>query len=400
MIGTFDYAAPEQLREGAGRRPHRRLRARRRALPGAHRQGPLPARDGRGDDARAPRLAAAVGAERCCRTRPSCSARSCGARWPRTRDDRYPSAGDLGRARSAAVEPTRRARDRAQRRRRRRRRRAIAGHAPLPLPPALAVETGRGPFVGREALLETAGGALTHRGQPASASSCCWPASPGSARRGWRPSSRGAPTTRARPSSTAARTRSRSLPYQPFITALGALRRPPRARCVLPRELALELTELARFVPGAAPPRAGAARDAQRRAGDAPLPAVRGRHADARVRRPRAPGRAAARRPALGRRVDDAAARPPAPGRARRCGCWCSAPRGRSRASCSAACAGSGRSSSIVLTGLTAEETRALVARDDVTSQLRAPADRGDRRATRSSSRRRCAACPRSRSAR
>ncbi len=49
---------------GAGRRPHRRLRARRRALPGDHRQGALPARDRGGDDARAPRLAAAVGAER------------------------------------------------------------------------------------------------------------------------------------------------------------------------------------------------------------------------------------------------------------------------------------------------------------------------------------------------
>ena len=39
------------------------------------------------------------------------------------------------------------------------------------------------------------------------------------------------------------------VPYQPFITALAALRRAPRARSRCRAELALELTELARFVP-------------------------------------------------------------------------------------------------------------------------------------------------------
>ena len=66
VIGTFDYAAPEQLEERRDRRAHRRLRARLRALPGAHRQGPVPARDRRGEDVRPPRRAAAVGARACC----------------------------------------------------------------------------------------------------------------------------------------------------------------------------------------------------------------------------------------------------------------------------------------------------------------------------------------------
>ena len=80
-----------------GRRPHRRLRARLRALPGAHRQGPVPARD-------APR-------RRCSRTstrrrrraeraagRPRVLGEVVRRAMAKDPEERFPSAGDLGRA--------------------------------------------------------------------------------------------------------------------------------------------------------------------------------------------------------------------------------------------------------------------------------------------------------------
>ncbi len=247
--------------------------------------------------------------------------------------DRYPSAGDLGRAALAATQ------DRATTTGERS---VATGDASpdsmlaiaptIPLPPALAVETGRGPFVGRETLLET----LATRYAAAEAGQrqfVLLAGEPGIgktrlatelARRAHR---EGATVLygRSDPESI--------VPYQPFIAALDHYVA-NREQLVLPAELALELTELARFVPGLRKHVPDAARAARRGARDAPLPPLRGRHADARVRRPRAPGGAAARRPALGRRLDARCCSATCSRTRRRCACWCSAPRATSRASC------------------------------------------------------------------
>ena len=306
MIGTFDYAAPEQLREApvdartdvyalgavlyqaiTGKVPYPRETAAATML--AHLDSPPPSVLSVLPDA-SELLGEVV--------------RRAMAKQP---DDRYPSAGDLGRAARAAVGQiavpvTERSVAEGD---------ASPRIAPaVPLPPALAVETGRGPFVGREELLER----LAARFSIAVSGERQFVLLAGDPGIG---KTRLAAEFARRADATVLYGRSDPealLPYQPFITALAHFVS-HRETLVLPREIAGELTELSRFVPELRRHVPEFRRDAQRRAGDAPLPAVRGRQPDARVRRARAPGRAAARRSALGRRVDAAAARPPAPGR-------------------------------------------------------------------------------------
>ena len=268
---------------------------------------------------RAPRRAAAVGATALVPERPRAPRRRRPPAMAKDPADRYPSAGDLGRAALRRRRPTvAGARREPARGRRERTRLTLAGRAAprqrgVPLPPALAVETGAGPFVGRAELLERARGPLRRRRGRRAPVRRCSPASRGSARRGWRPSSPGA---------THARRRDRALrPQRPRVARpLPAVHRPrcstrraPRAAVALPAELDAGADRAGPLRPGAAPARARAARPARRRR--------RRRAATACSRRvtrllafarPRAPGRAAPRRPALGRRVDRAAARPPA----------------------------------------------------------------------------------------
>ena len=117
----------------------------------------------------------------------SCSTRSSSGRWPRTPRDRYPTAGELGARRSAPRRPStapgagrrwsRRAPDTPQRR--------------IPLPPRARRAR---PASGRSSAAPSRCARLREPlrgGRPrARASSCCSPASRGSARRGWPPSSR------------------------------------------------------------------------------------------------------------------------------------------------------------------------------------------------------------------
>ena len=242
------------------RRPRGRLRARRRALPGAQRQGPVPARDRRGDDARPPRLAAAVAALR--PARPRASSLGAVVRRAMAKDpaDRFPSR--------------RRPRPRRARRRSTRgvtqppeRSVATGDASPHAKPrssrsrsrPRLAVETGLGEFVGRAdhlARLESRYAAAEagqrqfvllvgrardrqdapgHRARP--------PRPPGGRDRALRPlatPSRSSPTSRSSPRSATTST-----------TASSSTCR---------RSSTLELSELARFVPGAAQARPRAAR--------------------------------------------------------------------------------------------------------------------------------------------
>ena len=256
----FDYAAPEQLNERRDRRPHRRLRARRRALPGAH------AARSR-TRARPPRRRCSPTSTRrrraCWRSCPTPRellgevVRRAMAKDPR---DRFPSAGDLGRAALRAATDRWTSRRGAQRRRRRRRARSVLhASAPLPLPPALAVETGGGRVRRPRASSWTRSPPATPRPRPAQRQ---FVAALG--RAGDRQDAAG---HRARPPRPP---RGRDRPLRPHGPGVARplpavhrrarpLRRPPRA-ARLPAELALELTELARFVPGAAQARAGAAR--------------------------------------------------------------------------------------------------------------------------------------------
>ena len=90
----------------AGRRPRRRLRARLPALQAADRRGAVPARGRGGPPLRpSPRPAAGALAVRAGRCRwPSTTSSS--GRCRSRPDDRYPSAGDLGRAAQAALSGT------------------------------------------------------------------------------------------------------------------------------------------------------------------------------------------------------------------------------------------------------------------------------------------------------
>ena len=314
MIGTFDYAAPEQLKEGpidartdvyalggvlfqaiTGKVPYPRETAAATML--AHLDSPPPSR--------AERAARRQRAAR--RGRPPRDGQGPRGplpvrRRPRPRRPRRRRGPPRGRRASAASPPATPRRTRT---------RAPAGPAP-------ARARGRDrPRARSSAAPSTSRSSrpATPRPRPASASSSCSSGEPGIgktrlatelARRAHR---EGATVLYGRndPESL--------VPYQPFIAALQhyfAHREDLR----LPAEITLELSELARFVPALRRHVGDAARLARRRRRDAPLPAVRGRHAAcshfaARER----PGGAAARRPALGRPVDDAAARPPAAGR-------------------------------------------------------------------------------------
>ena len=333
VIGTFDYAAPEQLKEGpidartdvyalggvlyqalTGKVPYPRETAAATML--AHLDAPPPSVLSVLPDA-SELLGEVV--------------RRAMAKDPR---DRYPSAGDLGRAALAATE-NRATDDRRAQRRDRRRLAGLDARARADDPaPARAGGRDRPRAVRRPR--RRCWQTLAARYAAAEAGQrqfVLLVGEPGIgktrlatelARRAHR---EGATVLygRSDPESL--------VPYQPFIAALDHYVA-HREHLVLPAELALELTELARFVPGLRKHVPDAARAARRGARDAPLPAVRGRHADARVRRPRAPGGAAARRPALGRRVDARCCSATCSRTRRRCACSCSAPRATSRASC------------------------------------------------------------------
>ena len=204
VIGTFDYAAPEQLREGpvdaradvyalggvlyqalTGKVPYPRETAAATML--AHLDSPPPSVLSVLPDAterlgEVVRRAMAKDPTRATR-RPAISAGRC---WPPCRSAPRPTP-------SAASPPAR-----------------LAGRTAipaLPLPPALATETGRGAFVGRADAAERLE-ARYAAAEPASASSCCC------GRAGDRQDAAGdrvrrARTTRARRCSTAARTPSR-----------------------------------------------------------------------------------------------------------------------------------------------------------------------------------------------
>ena len=203
VIGTFDYAAPEQLREGpidaradvyalggvlyqalTGKVPYPRETAAATML--AHLDSPPPSVLSVLPDA-SERLGAVV--------------RRAMAKEPGAR---YPSAGDLGRAILAAADDRQLEAAGAQRRHRRGGR-----HTPRPrvsLPPAL--ESVRGAFVGRaDALAKIdARYATAETGQR---QFVLLVGEPGSARPGSRPSSPAACTPRARPCCSVARTPSR-----------------------------------------------------------------------------------------------------------------------------------------------------------------------------------------------
>jgi hypothetical protein len=248
VIGTFDYAAPEQLKEGpidartdvyalggvlyqalTGKVPYPRETAAATML--AHLDSPPPSVLSVLPDA-SELLGEVV--------------RRAMAKDPR---DRYPSAGDLGRSALAAALDRRTTTDE---------RSVATGDAspdsvlqrepPVPLPPALSVETGQGKFVGREALLATLatryasaeGGRrqfVLLAGEPGIGKTRL---ATEIARRAHR---EGATVLYGRndPESL--------VPYQPFIAALDHFVA-HRDHLQLPQELALELTELARFVPG------------------------------------------------------------------------------------------------------------------------------------------------------
>ena len=203
VIGTFDYAAPEQLREGpidaradvyalggvlyqalTGKVPYPRETAAATML--AHLDSPPPSVLSVLPDA-SERLGAVV--------------RRAMAKEPGAR---YPSAGDLGRAILAAADD-----------------RHARGRPSAASPPARRPGRRRPPSRSRPRWSTSAARSwaaptrsrgstpATPPPRPASASSCCSWVSRGSARRGSRPSSRAACTPRARPCCSAARTPSR-----------------------------------------------------------------------------------------------------------------------------------------------------------------------------------------------
>jgi hypothetical protein len=246
IIGTFDYAAPEQLREDAvdaradvyalggvlfqaltGRVPYPRETAAATML--AHLDSPPPSLL-----AVLPTASETLGAV----------VRRAMAKDPA---DRFPSAGDLGRAARAAIDP---------RVTREPERSVATGDAsphdtprtkPIPLPPGLTVETGLGEFVGRAdqlAQLETRY-AAAEAGQR---QFVLLVGEPGIGK------TRLATELARRAHEEHAtvlygRSDAESLvPYQPFLAAIGHYVT-HRERLNLPREPALELAELARFVP-------------------------------------------------------------------------------------------------------------------------------------------------------
>ena len=254
MIGTFDYAAPEQLDERRRRRAHRRLRARRRALPGAHGQGPVPARD-------APRRRCSpTSTRRRRRSSTSCPdarerARRVVVRRAMAKDPRRPlPVGRRARPRRAGRRATGDARRRSA---------ASPPATPRRLEPRRArdpapARAGRSrPAAGRSSAapsaLDAARAPLRRAAEAASASSCCSRGEPGIGKT--RLASRARARARTHEGATVLYGRSDPESLRPLPAVhhrAAALRGQPRARCALPPELALELTELARFVPACA----------------------------------------------------------------------------------------------------------------------------------------------------
>ena len=377
MIGTFDYAAPEQLKEGpidartdvyalggvlfqaiTGKVPYPRETAAATML--AHLDSPPPSVLSVLPDA-SERLGEVV--RRAMAKDPE-DALPVGGR-PRPRRAR----GGRGPLRRPATERSVATGDASP---------ATHGAPAVPLPPALAVETGRGPFVGRAEHARAARGPLRRRrGRPA----------PVRAARGRARDRQDAAGDRAR-AARAPRGRDRALrPQRPRVARpLPAVHHRARsttsrtARTCACRGDHARAERAGPLRPRAAPARRRAARLARRRRRDAPLPAVRGRHADARLRRPRAARWCCCSTTCTGptrrRRCCSATCcRTP-----RRCGCSWSAPRATFESEVLTRLRRQPSFERIELSGLTAEETRALVARDDVTLAVRAPADRGDRR--------------------
>ena len=171
------------------------------------------------------------------------------------------------------------------------------------------------PFVGRAA--RAAADARSLGGRRASrAASWCWPASRGSARRGWRRGSPPGARRRAASCSTAAPTRRASRPYQPFVEALRhyAAHRPGLAEET--RLPAAAARELARLVPELGLGRAAAVIDRERRRPSDRATSSSTPSPGSCCTPPGAAAPARARGPALGRRADAAvAARARAPQR-------------------------------------------------------------------------------------
>ena len=163
---------------------------------------------------------------------------------------------------------------------------AVARRSPAAAGRARRASSRAAPFVGRADALERLRRALPSARSPAPARSSCSPASRGSASRGWPPSSPARPTTTARPSSTAAATPSRSSPTSRSSPPSSTSWR-TASTLELPPELAPGAERAGPPGPRAAPPPARAARAARRGRRDAPLPPVRGRHPRARPRSPR-----------------------------------------------------------------------------------------------------------------
>ena len=327
VIGTFDYAAPEQLKEGpidartdvyalggvlyqalTGKVPYPRETAAATML--AHLDAPPPS-----VLSRAARRERAAGRGRAPRDGQGPARPLPVGRRPRPR-----------RARRRAGPPDQHRGAQRRRRATPRRTRSCTPEPPLPLPPALAVETGGGPFVGRAALLDDARDAATPPPRRGRRQFVLLAGEPGIgktrlatelARRAHR---EGATVLYGRndPESL--------VPYQPFIAALDHYVA-HREHLDLPAELALELTEVARFVPGlrrhVPELRETLAEEPEMRRyrlfeGVTRLLAFAARE------RPR---RAAARRPALGRRRARRCCSATCSRTPRRCGCSCSAPR-------------------------------------------------------------------------
>ena len=331
-----------------------------------------------------PRVIAAPDAPDCSTRRPAGDGEGPGGPLPRR-------AGELGRAALAAAP--------ALAARRSTRRRAAARCAPAA---ARADRRERRGAVRRPRdELERLRRALRGRAARRAPVRADQPASPGSARRGWRASSRARAHADGATCSTAARTPSRSSPTSRSSarsSTTSPTSRPARSRPSSGPSWASSRASSPRCA--GTPPRDAA----RRRSRDAPLPALRGGHARARPRRARAPDRADPRRPPVGGHLDVAAARPRAAGpragaaaRARHDARERDGP--RRCASCSRAARASRRSSGSRSSGLDDE-------RDSRRSSRAHGGSSADRscagcatapRATRSSSRRRCAASPRPR---
>ena len=202
------------------------------------------------------------------------------------------------------------------RRGRRRRRRSRAGSS----------DSSAVGFVGREDECRSLSEAWAETLEGPPPASCCWPASPASARRAW-PGGL-ARRAHARRRDRAARPLRRGAPgaLPPVGRRAAPLRRGRCRRRCCERHVAAHGGELSRLVPELARRSARARRARPDRRRDRALPAVRRRRRPARGGRPRPRRCARARRPALGRQADAAAAAPPRHRGRRDAACCSSAP--------------------------------------------------------------------------